>query len=67
MILDRHWWKTEDGRLVPDGDPDAAILAYPRYTEIPDATARQLGILADDEPKSRARPADKSGPKPADK
>jgi hypothetical protein len=66
MILDRHWWKTENGRLVPDGDPDARFLAYPRLMEIPDATARQLGIL-DDEPKSRAKPADKSRAKPADK
>lgn len=50
MILDKHWWNTEDGRLVPDGHPGARILAYPRLTEIPDATARQLGILVDGEP-----------------
>ncbi len=44
MIIDQHWWKTADGRLVPDGDPGAAVLAYPRHTEIPDATAARLGI-----------------------
>lgn len=69
MILDKHWWKTEDDRLVPDGDPDARFLAYPKHTEIPDATARKLGILRDEEPaaKAKAKPADKAAAKPADK
>lgn len=66
MILDRHWWKTGDGRLVPDGDPDAAFLAYPAGMEIPDATARQLGILVD-EAKAKSAPANKARSKPADK
>ena len=66
MILDRHWWKTTDGRLVPDGDPAAEILAYPRYTEIPDATAERLGIVAG-VPKSKPAPANKARAKASDK
>lgn len=52
MILDKHVWRTTDSldRLVWDGDPDAAILAYPKGTEIPDATARRLGLLDDGGP-----------------
>lgn len=45
MILDKHWWRTRDGRLVPDGDPGAATLAYPRGHEVPDHLARQIGLL----------------------
>lgn len=45
MILDKHVWRTADQRLVWDGDPDAAILAYAKGTEIPDNTARKLGLL----------------------
>lgn len=68
MILDKHWWRTEDGRLVPDGDPAAAILAYPRGMEIPDATARELGIVNDETPvKAKLAPANKARSKPADK
>lgn len=66
MILDRHWWHTVDGRLVPDGDPEAAILAYPRFTEIPDATAEKLGITADGS-KAKPAPANKARGKQADK
>ncbi len=68
MILDKHWWKTEDGSLVPDGDPAARILAYPKGMEIPDATAAQLGITADDpDGKAKPAPANKARTKPADK
>lgn len=66
MILDKHWWRTTDARLVPDGHPDAAFLAYPRGQEIPDATARQLGIL-EPEAKAASAPANKARAKPADK
>ncbi len=65
MILDKHVWRTDDDRLVWDGDLDAAFLAYPRLTEIPDATARQLGLLGAD-----GKPTDgrsKKAPAPADK
>ncbi len=56
MILDQHWWKTTDGRLVPDGDPNAAMLAYPRHTDIPDATAAKLGITIGAMPAGRPSP-----------
>lgn len=70
MILDKHWWRTDDDRLVPDGDPDARILAYPRYTEIPDATAARLGITNDDTSdsgKATAPGANKARSRQADK
>lgn len=46
MKLDRHWWRTDDGRLVPDGDPAARFLAYPRGHEIPDHLAEKVGLAA---------------------
>lgn len=67
MILDRHWWRTADGRLVPDGHPDAAVLAYPRHTEIPDDVARKLGIAAEPEAKERRPGANKARGKSGDK
>lgn len=68
MILDKHWWRTADGDLVPDGNPEAAILAYTRGQEIPDATAKQLGILADEsDEKAKPAPANKARTRPADK
>lgn len=65
MILDRHWWRTADGRLVPDGDPDAAILAYPHGHEIPDHLAEKVGLAA--AVKQAAQPANKMAARPADK
>lgn len=65
MILDRHWWKTVDGRLVPDGDPAARILAYPRGHEVPDHLAEKVGLVA--AVKQQARPQDKMAAKPVDK
>lgn len=71
MILDRHWWKTADGRLVPDGDPDARILAYPRGHDIPDALAERAGLTAAVEraagAKQQPKPANKMAAKPSDK
>jgi hypothetical protein len=71
MILDKHWWHTADkADLVPDGDERAAFLAYPKGMEIPDDTARKLGILKDGpEPavKAAAKPDDKAKPAPANK
>lgn len=56
MHAEKRIWLTNDGRLVADGDPDAAILAYGEGDE----------IAAEDEDKlpggSKARkaPADKA-------
>lgn len=46
MILDRHWWRTRDGRLVPDGDPDARFLAFPRGHDVPELIAEKTGLAA---------------------
>lgn len=80
MRIDRHWWRTNDGRLVPDGHPEAALLAFPRGHEIPDLVAKKTGLEAavekfasqsDDAPdgelKQAPPPADKMAPPPADK
>jgi hypothetical protein len=58
-------YRTADGRHVPEGDPDAAFLAYADGDQPP------KGVLAEVEGKPAAKrgrkPADKSGPKPDDK
>lgn len=41
----RHIWRTRDGRLVPDGDLDAAFLAYPAGEELSDHDAKAKGVL----------------------
>jgi hypothetical protein len=61
-----HVWRTQDGRLVGPGDPDAAFLAYAPGTEIPDAEARRTGLDVFTA-KAQAKPADKSAPRAADK
>ena len=70
MKIEQHVWKTADGRLVQDGDPDAAFLEYPAGMELADDLARKVGLLVD-EPKpakkAAAKPADKSASKPNDK
>lgn len=50
-------WRTQDGRHVPDGDPDAAFLAYVEGDEVP------ADVLAEVD----GKPASKRGRKPADK
>lgn len=76
MIVDRHWWRTNDGDLVPDGDPRAAFLAYPKGHEIPDHLAEKVGLaaavraLADDAQDAERSDEDayaKQAAKPADK
>lgn len=42
----RHVWRTVDDRLVLDGHPEAAFLAYPRGTEMTDGEALSSGVLA---------------------
>lgn len=59
-----HVWRTEDGRLVLTGDPDAAFLAYARGDELSEEEAHRRGIIAavdgkparDGTPKKAAKP-----------
>lgn len=64
MIAGRRLWRTENGALVEDGDPDAFALAYGPGDQL---TAEDEALLAgrpaepQDEGEKRApRPADKS-------
>lgn len=41
----KHIWRTADGRLVPDGDLEAAFLAYPKGDELTDHDAEANGVL----------------------
>lgn len=62
MKIEQHVWRTEDGRLVPHGDPDAAFLEFPAGTEMGDDRARELGLLKQVRPvanKARSKSDDK--------
>jgi hypothetical protein len=51
MKLTQSWWhNAEKNKLVPEGHPDAAFLAYPAGHEVNDDVARHLGMLVDPEP-----------------
>ena len=41
----KHIWRTNDGRLVPHGDIEAAFLAYPAGEELTDHDAKEKGVL----------------------
>jgi hypothetical protein len=46
VMIDQRWcWTADRSRLVPDGHPDAAFLAYTPGTEIPEDEARKAGLL----------------------
>jgi hypothetical protein len=46
--VEKHkWWNSTRTRLVDTGDPEAAFLAYPRGTDVPDDEARRVGLTAD--------------------
>ena len=58
-------WRTNDGRHVPDGHPDAAFLAYGEGDVPPaDVLAEVEGKAA---PKRGRKPADKQAATPDDK
>ena len=68
--VERHkWWNSDKSKLVETGDPDAAFLAYPAGTEIPDGEARKVGLVAEVKPKPETKPAPqaKAVAKPNDK
>jgi len=54
-------YRTDDGRHVAEGDPDAAFLAYGDGDEVP------ADVLAEVEGEPAAKPTAKRGRKPADK
>lgn len=65
MIVQGQVWRTNDGRLVPSGDPDAAFLAFAAGQEVADREADRLGLS--DYLKSRDKPQDKAITRPQDK
>jgi len=69
MIVEKRLYRTTDGKLVEEGDPDAAFLAYPAGAELSDEEARREGLLSEKKPppKAAAKPADKAAAKAADK
>jgi hypothetical protein len=69
-VQQRLCWDSTRRRLLPDGHPDAAFLAYPAGTEVSDEEARRVGIpvAGPAEPKARKTPpADKMAPVPQNK
>jgi hypothetical protein len=69
VIVDRHYWRTADGRMVPTGDLEAEVLVYAKGDEVPDDEALKAGLLDPPKPaaKQAAKPADKSRASSADK
>lgn len=68
MIIAKRLWRTTDDRLVEDGHPDAAFLAYTAGQEVPDRLAAELGLPgAPAGGKARTRPADKAAAAAANK
>jgi hypothetical protein len=68
VIVDQRVWKTADGRLVADGDPEAAFLAHTVGEEVSDGLAKSSG-LAELLGGAKAKPAagNKMAGRPADK
>lgn len=54
----RRVYRTNDGRLVEEGDLQAAFLAYAVGDEVSDSEARRVGLTAFGE-KARAKAATK--------
>ena len=69
MQADRKLWRTTDNRLVEDGDPDAAILAYNEGDDLSpaDAAAMEGQKSAKTEAKAAEQPANKAAERPANK
>lgn len=64
-VASERLWRTGDGRLVRDGDVDAAFLAYPAGARI-EAKDEHL-VPGAPVAKAARKPADKQAAKPADK
>ncbi len=65
--IPHHIWRTDDGRLVPHGDPEAAFLAYPAGEELTDHDAEARGVLGVYRDESQAGPSAKSVTEHGDK
>ena len=66
MKTPEHIWRTADGRHVPHGHPDAAILAYPAGDEVPDGLVVE-GAAEPEPPKAAPKAANKSRARAEDK
>lgn len=65
MIVEGRWcWTADHKRLVLEGDPDAAFLAYPSGEWVSDEEAHRVGLI---KPEPVAVPARKAVRKSADK
>lgn len=66
FIVKEHIWLSEDGELVPNGDPRARFLKYPAGTELTDHEAKAAGLPLKDEPEPEleAEPEAEPEPKP---
>lgn len=70
MRTETRLWRTEDGRLVADGDPDAATLAYAAGDDIATGDEAKISSATQGdaaEAKARRPVANKAAGKPADK
>lgn len=71
MQADRRLWRTGDGRLVEDGDADAATLAYAAGDDIAPADEAKVPGAEDGQeetPKARSsRPSNKARARGEDK
>lgn len=60
MKATERLWRTADGALVRDGDPDAATLAYAAGDEVAPADEAKVPDTDQAEEKAADKPADKS-------
>jgi hypothetical protein len=59
----QHVWRTEDGRYVPNGHPDAAILAYATGDEVPSGV---IAALSPEDPQEAPEPEEPEEPAAAE-
>lgn len=59
-------YRTVEGRLVPEGHPEAAFLEFPAGADLPNVVAAALGLKQAEplEDKQAAKPEDKARRRP---
>jgi hypothetical protein len=71
MRAEQRLWRTGDGRLVVDGDPNAATLAYTPGDDIAprdeDLATEAVAAASDDDAEGTAEPKSKAAKAPANK